>query len=274
MEGKWVVIKSSPLSRSHLLKALLERQFPQFCFQYFRFNKACFGSTKGIDAAIRKQCVGVIAELKQLKSSTLAQFDHMVRQFAHKPLIFILSPQSFRVLSEKRKKILFENMMVISELKSLDYLTQLPRLMEEVSLRQKLQIENEKLLQLINSEISVDASLNRALNDSQNVPTQKGLKIRLLKWNQIRSGLSNAAQTEILEAFTRMISRAVRSNDRVLHNRDNEFLVFLSNIDRTQQTRCVQRVKEKLSSIQISANTKEIRVPFSVDSIDQLPFMS
>lgn len=274
VEGSWVVIKSSPLSKCHLLKGLLEKQYPQFHFHYYRFNKTYFGSNQKIDQSIRQQCLGVIAELKQLKLSTLSYFDRLLKQFSKKPLILILSPQSFKILSEKRKTRLFQHMMIISELKSLDYLTQLPRLMDEVCLRQRLRQENEKLRKMIALESSIDDSLDRLIRSPENIPTQKGLKITLLRWNQVREKIGKPAQSEVLEAVSRMISRAVRSSDRVLHSKDNEFLVFLSNIDRQQQSRCMQRVREKLSSIQISANTKDINVPFSIRSIDQLPFMS
>lgn len=274
MEGYWVVIKSSPLSRSHLLRALLERQFPKIHFHYLRFNKLHFGPGKKIDLKLRSNAHGVIAELKQLQKTGLSYFDRLVKQFVHQPIIFILSPESFSLLSATRKKILFQHMMVISELKSLDYLTQLPRLMDEVSLRSRLKQENERLRELIASEKSIDESLDFVLSEENPHSTQKGLKITLKDWNRFKSKVGQHAQSEVIEAFSRMISRAVRSSDRILHSRENEFLVFLSNIDRVQQARCMQRVKEKLSSIEIAANTRHLDIGFSVNSIEHLPFTS
>ncbi len=249
----------------------MKRQFPSVHFDYRRFSQLRSQPRSPLKKGLDSPKNGVIIELKYLRSSGLRKFDLIFKEYSKSPMIFILSPQSFQLLSPARKKMVFEHMMILSEIKSLDYLTQLPRLMEEVSFRHKIQKENDHLRQLIQVEQPVDRSLHSALRSQKSKSSQRGLRITLNHWGRWRVRFGTVAQNEILEAFSRMISRAVRASDRVLHNRENEFIVFLSNVETTQQRQCMQRVKEKLMSIEIIENTKKLGLNFSIRPVSHLP---
>lgn len=259
------------MSKSHLLRGLLKRQFPSLQFDYVRFNQLKFSEKSKTKKNLSLPMHGAIVELKYLKSNGLRKFDQLFKEFSQIPLIFILSPQSFSLFSPARKKLIFEHMMILSEIKSLDYLTQLPRLMEEVSFRHKIRKENDDLRKLIQTERPLDRSLHSALRAPKSKSSQKGLKITLNQWGRVRNRFGTVAQNEILDAFSRMISRAVRASDRVLRNRDNEFIVFLSNVETSQQRQCMQRVKDKLMSIEILENTRKLGLNFSISPVANLP---
>ena len=138
----WIVVKSTPINRTPLLKTLLADRFPEYHFRYIRFNENNF---KGRFGSAQTPPDGVVAELKKFQESSLPVFDKLCAEFRRSNIIFILSPKGYQLLNKRRKKKLHENIVVLSELKSLDYLIELPRLIDGVSLRLRLRKENEKL---------------------------------------------------------------------------------------------------------------------------------
>lgn len=177
------------------------------------------------------------------------------------------------------------NPVILSETKSLDYILQLPRFMNEVSRRNRLRNQNERLTRMMaekmnevaafgdqselpNVEISVDVF------EGQTGKNICGLLISLKRWTGLKKRLGSIVQAELMQSVGRLINSAVRNSDRVLHWKEDEFLVFLSNTEPKNLSLCRQRVERSLSTIVLKSNEKEVQVPFNVRSLEQMAFLS
>jgi PleD family two-component response regulator len=273
----WVIIQSTPVTKSVFLKNLLEKRFPSYRFSYQRFA----GFKK---AAIKlKKPDGVIAELKMLSSASLKTFDLLIKGFKDIPIILIVSPTGFQLLNQKRKKQLHSSLVALSETKSLDYLIQLPRLIEEVGRKKRLKAQNERLQRLMEKRFPQINSFDPARNTNDPSQTREvlgelmrqedrhsqcGLKITLRRWTDIKTNLGDTAQGEVVDLLSRMIQSVVRNSDRVLRAKENEFLIFLSNTDRRHLSKCKERLEQALSSLKIQSNQRERKIPFSISSME------
>lgn len=262
----WLVIKSSPLSRNVLLKNILANRFPSIKFEYLRFHSTLFqrlAKNKGFD--------GVIAELKNLSEKNLPLFDRLLKKFQNSEVIFILSPKAYQVLNQKRKKSLHRSFFLLSELKSLDYLTTLPRLVEEVALRKRLKHENELLQKLFKQNwegpIPEEFEEPEAL---QETPKQ-GIRLVIRNWNQLTRSFNEIAELECSQMISRSLASTVRGSDRVLRSKDNEYLILLENVDARQLRQCVTRLSRSLEKMQIRANSKPMNLNFALESISERP---
>lgn len=280
MSERWVVIKSTPIARTPLLKSVLSKRFENIAFQYLRYSEAAL--TKEWQSKSPPP-QGVVAELKILSEKALPLFDQLLTNYKRTPVIFILSPKSYSLLNQKRRNRLYQQTLVLSELKSLDYLAQLPRLIDDVLLKKKLEAENKKLTELMKTQglrqqgFAADIPLGEEMPVDELLGTdtcpsrfsKKGLVIRLSKWHQLSEKLSSAAEAEIIAALSRLLAGAVRSSDRVLRSRDDEFIVFLSNIQKDQLRLCTQRVTHSLDQFQISADGRHIPLSFSIEALSK-----
>lgn len=279
--ASWIVVKSTTIDRTPLLKSLLADRFPQISFRYIRFNAKNFVPP----AKSTPQVDGVIAELKTFQESDLETFDQLYKAYKKANMILILSPKAYQILNKRRKKKLHDHMLVISELKSLDYLAQLPRLIQEVGLRARLKEENKKLQEIMEQKepgpksfaepepVELPVFSKSVLNSLQERRENKtrdsngGLRIKLGNWTRTKKKLSEAAQAEVIALFTRSLTRALRSSDRVLRSKENEFIVFLSNVNKKQVDHCTHRIQDTLSSVEIYSTDGKLNLPFKIDAI-------
>jgi hypothetical protein len=276
----WVIIQSTPVQKSVFLKNLLEKRFPSYSFSFHKF--ANFKKT----AQGLKKPDGIIAELKTLTTGSLKLFDHMMKTFKDCPIILIINPHGFHLLNQKRKAALHSTVVALSETKSLDYLLQLPRLVEEVGRKKRLKAQNERLQRLVEKKFPQISSFDPSKNlqfplqgreglgellSNEDSPSQCGLKITLSSWTRLKAKLGDIAQVEVLDLLSRMIQQVVRNSDRVLRAKENEFLIFLSNTDTRNLSKCKDRLEEALKSVKIQFNKKDLRVPFSIASMDSHP---
>jgi diguanylate cyclase (GGDEF)-like protein len=177
-------------------------------------------------------------------------------------------------------------MIAISETTSLDYLIQLPRMIEEAGRKRLLRFQNERLQRLLQhrmptadfgpnprTEIIKNEKVLTHLMNSQCLDgrsEQCGLKIQLKHWRRFSKNLGDIAQNEVLELVSRMINKSVRNSDRVLRSKEDEFTIFLSHTDVSNLNRCKERIHQTLSEIRILSNQNELELPFSISSIEHL----
>ncbi len=217
---------------------------------------------------------GLIIELKSLSPQNLEYFDRINSVYGAVPKIYVLTPAGYRLLSEKRKAKVDHSLIVLSEVVSLDYLIQLPRLIEEVGLKRKLKMQNERLQKLISKKMPmIEASQARAssvfVRNLLNDDLQQGLRVTLNSWTTIKRKLgSDAARAEVLEVFGRLIGGVIRQSDRVLHSNENEFLIFLSNASKVTIERCKNRLEESLRLFNVSADDQELDLPFQIAPLE------
>jgi len=275
-DGSWIVVKSGSFNRNSLLTNLLSDRFPQSSFRYIRFLKAKIQACRKAD----NTNAGVIAELKKFDENGLECFDLLTKTFQGLPIIFILSPLSYNILSRKRRKILDEQVIVISEVKSLDYLAQLPRLIEELSLRQRLRDENQELHELVQErrhqsrhlEKFSDFLNSKVLRNPKGDSAAQGLQVTIQGWAQIKRRLGVNACSEFAALLSREISLVIRSTDRLLRSKENEFIIFLSNVSQDQISHCMNRIKTALNRVEIEVNRQLIEIPFSVKKVKNLSY--
>ncbi len=199
------------------------------------------------------------------------------------PFILVLSPTVFTAINARARKILDDAVVVLSDIKSFEYVLQLPRLMEEVSRKRRLRHQNERLQRMllerqgqpIEEKILALGSANdfsqtrRIVDDLLKSDRSPGcaLKVTLKNWSRTKNSFSPAGQTEILDLVVRLIGRVVRNSDRVLRSEEDEFTVFLSNAHPGTLNRCKERLESSLGDLRIEANEREIRFPFSISTI-------
>lgn len=280
---RWIVVKSQPIQRTPLLKSLLAEKFPQIRFCFMRFTLPSLEKEKRSKS---ERPHGVVAELKKFPKNGIFLFDALCRQFKHSNLVFILSPNSYSILKEKRRSKLMEQTMIISEMKSLDYLAQLPRVIEEIGLKQQLLAENKKLEKLVrervlgfqssqeNPPLNENFRVSRYLQTSSSEDSSHGLKIKLNKWTRLKKEIGDMGQNELISSMTRIITGVVRSSDRVLRTKEDEFIVFLSDVDRHQITKCIDRLRQALKDFSISVNQKHFPLPFTINTLHDIPYNS
>lgn len=274
----WIVFESSPSSKTVFLNDLLKKRFPKFRFHFHKFYD--LSSAK---KALKLKPAGIIVELKTFSSTSLKIFDKFTKDFREVPQILILNPTGFQLLNQKRKEKLHKAMIAISETTSLDYLIQLPRMIEEAGRKRLLRYQNERLQRLlqhrspavtfgpsplteiIENEKVLAEILNNECLDGPN--HQCGLKIQLRNWGRLSSNLGEIAQNEVLELVSRMINQSVRNSDRVLRSKEDEFTIFLAHTDASNISRCKERIEKRLLDLRIRSNQKELSLPFSISSI-------
>ncbi|MBN8554496.1 MAG: hypothetical protein J0L93_03545 [Deltaproteobacteria bacterium] len=269
---------NAPATKSVFLKNLLEKRFPTYHFSYFRFAEFKAPALKKIDAPD-----GVIAEIKNFTSTSLKTFDAITKAHKNSPIILIVTPSGFQLLNQKRKKVLHSCIVALSETKSLDYLIQLPRLIEEIGRKKRLKAQNERLQRLVEKKFPQLSSFDPARSLSCPIQSRQilgellgpredkskfGLKITLNSWSRAKSALSDIGTTEVIDLISRMIQSAVRNSDRILHNKENEFLIFLSNADSSHLSKCKDRLEDALKGLKIHSNKREWRLPFVISSIE------
>lgn len=270
----WMVIKSTPIKRAPLLKSILSSRFPHLQFEYLRFSSKSFRSKK-------QPVSGLIAELKLLREKSLPSFDRMLKTFEGAPMVLILSPASYQLLEKRRPTKLSKHTVLMSEPKSLSYMMQLPRVMEDLISRQELLAENLKLEKQIRGSVSqsfdeelpvLGTDLKEALGFH---PGKLGIQIQIKKWKDLKRRLGEVGQSELMTRLFDQISRAVRQDDRILRTDENELTVFVSNIQKKQLKTCEKRVSEVLSQIKISTEkNKALKLPFAIRRLEDLAFNS
>lgn len=277
----WIVFETSSSSKTVFLNDLLKKRFPKSKFHFHPFYES-----KIAKKLLAAKPAGVILELKTFSQASLKVFDRFIKDFSEIPQIFILCPSGFQLLNQKRKEKLQHAMIAISETTSLDYLIQLPRMIEETGRKRLLRYQNERLQRLLQHRgmsqgfaphpvteiIENGKAISEILNSDclETRSTQCGLKIRLKNWNRFSQSMGEIARNEVIELVSRMINRSVRNSDRVLRSKEDEFTIFLAHADSSNLSRCKERIAKTLSELQISANRKSYSLPFLISSIDQL----
>lgn len=273
LSSGWGVIQSSPLSQAIGLQDILKKRFPHYEFNFWSISDL---PLKKKDKDLLKSANGLIVELKSALADAVPLFDRIQRLQAQMTIIFIVTPQVYRSLMEKRRDRIDHTLIILSELVSLDYLLQLPRLMEEVVAKRDLKQQNEKLQRMIKARDdlidsgSTDDSVELVehLIEEKSHP-HKGLRVTLSGWQKIKHHIgSKAAQNEVLSACGRAMSQIVRQSDRILHSQENEFIIFLSNATASTLHRCEDRITQALAQLKIEANNKCLSMPFRVASLD------
>jgi len=264
MKGvSWLVVKSPPLARNlTLLKTILSNRFPTIKFDYQRFHEESLKKVKS-----HTSVDGVIAILKSLQDSHLAAFDRLTKRFAGSELIFVLSPKTYQLLNQRRKKILHRSLFVLSDMKCLDYVAALPRLVEEVSFRHRLKKENEVLQALFkqNWDGPIPASIDLNPEDFSPKPKQK-VVIQLRNWKQLAKSMGSIAEIEFDQMILRLLSSHIRGSDQVLRQNENEYIVLLEDIEAKNLKRCVKRISNSLRSVRFETNTKKVPLRFRLNS--------
>ncbi len=265
---RWLVLKTPPLSRNLvLLKSILSSRFPQIDFEYKRFQKPLFSKIKkvtGVD--------GIIAVLKNFETAQLPLFDQLVKKFSRSEIIFVLSPKTYQILNKKRKKTLNASLFLLSEVKCLDYITALPRLIDQVSVRHKLKRENEALQKLFrqNWEGPLPAEWTESSWHPQTLERHQPpqISIRLANWSQISKELGSIAEIEFDQMIQRLLSSNIRGGDRVMRRHQNEYLLLFSDLDKNQLKKCKQRLQQSLKELRLEANEKSIPIKVQVSQPD------
>jgi hypothetical protein len=265
----WVVIQSAPTSNSTFFKSLLNKKFPDHNFIYQKFSKTDL--KKKIE--LQAQPSGIIAELKSLTEKTISLFDDLTSKYEKSPIILILTPSSFQILNRKRKKKLDQTTILLSETKSLDYVVQLPRLIDEVGKKLVIKAQNERLQKLIQKQMPWFNGINelhdvKVTKDLLGNSEETGLRVKLPQWSKLKKTLSPAALNEVGDRLMRIILDAVRNSDQVLRAKENEFVIFLKRADEETLLKCEARIKKALQSVDITANAKNVPVPVSISQLN------
>jgi hypothetical protein len=282
---KWLVIQSSPSSKASFLRELLRKKFPTYSF----LHSKPFQDKKRLP---KDSFDGIILELKSLSKSTLSIYDKLNKTYRNNAKILVVTPNGYQLLNLRRKKALDHSLIILSETKSLDYILQLPRFIEEVGRKKRLRLQNERLQRLIRMRLPHLQSFSGSLSDSISVNTKEtirdllgedargrnnqqcGLKLKLKTWDKIRNILNSSAQTEVFDLIYRLIHGIVRNSDHVLRSAEDEFLIFLSNTQEANLSRCKERLERALKSFRIEANSQSLRFPVQIVSLDRLSYIS
>lgn len=274
--ASWVIIQSAPKSKSSFLQGVLERRYPDFEFAYLRFNERDFSKSKKLS---RIEKMGILIEAKHLREKDLPLFDRYLKRYKEEAVILILSPTTYSLLRKRRKKTLQTCTVTISDIKNLDYLINIPRLIEDVILRTHLKKENARLRALIDQcrpderalplTTQSDAQMTNDLIEENE--TKRGIKIRLSRWDSLKNNLGDLGQIEFTELLTRAISSTIRNSDRILRSKENEFIVFLPKSGKPHVEQCLKRLNDSLKSIVVTTNQQTLSVPFTLRSFEGHP---
>jgi GGDEF domain-containing protein len=273
----WNIIHSLPSSKATLLQSFLAKKFPTFDFLVQRFD-----TSLSIDVS---KSSGAILELKDLKNADLKVLDKLWRRCKSIPTLAILTPQSYQLMKQRRPEFLADISIILSDLKSLDYIPQIPRWIDSASRRNRLKSQNERLKRLMAKAFgALDEIPDQGPGDSREFAEDLvqgiagkpfcGLRVSLRRWNGLKKKLGAIGHREVIDSIGRMINSAVRNSDRVLHWKEDEFLIFLSNTEPKNLKLCQSRVEQLLSSFTITADQRKVSVPFSVKTVEQMAFFS
>jgi len=268
--SRWIVIKQTSINRTPLLKSVLADRFPDIEFQYIRFTR------KNLTRIFRERSSipfkGIIAELKSFTEASLKDFDFLSKASEEAACILILSPSSYGILNKRRHAALEKCSMLLSEPKSLDYLSHLPRLLEDIGLKTRLRAQNERLKKMVKApqEVFSERIFDHGLAAKSLPPA--GLRIIVKEWERIQKHLGHEAQKELSSQFVNQICRVVRNSDQVMQYKENEFVIFLSNVSLKQIRECTSRLQECLSKINLRANNKDLNLAFQLSPLTDLIF--
>lgn len=137
-EESWVIVNESSLCRTPFLISVLEEQFPQLQFSFTTFDEIAHPESQ-------KEFSGAILELKRLRMENVDRLDAALQQLRTISLISILSPESFGHLLNKKPRFLKKTSIVMSELASLNYVSELPRVIAKALDFRSLTTENQSL---------------------------------------------------------------------------------------------------------------------------------
>ncbi|PIR22199.1 MAG: hypothetical protein COV44_09285 [Deltaproteobacteria bacterium CG11_big_fil_rev_8_21_14_0_20_45_16] len=268
--SRWIVIKQTPINRTPLLKSVLADRFPEIEFEYTRFT------SKNLAKIFRERASGpfkgVIAELKSFTEDSLKDFDFLYKARENAACILILSPASYSVLNKRRHAALAKCSMLLSEPKSLDYLSHLPRLLEDIGLKTRLRAQNERLRKMVKApqEVFTERIFDHGLAANSLPPA--GLRIIVKEWERIQKHLGHEARKELSSQFVSQICRVVRNSDQVMQYKENEFVIFLTNVSLKQVRECRSRLQECLAKINLRANNKDLNLAFQLSPLTDLIF--
>jgi len=276
----WIIIQSTPLAQSSFLKNILAKKFPHYAFSYQRFLKS--DTLKSIAKKATRKPDGILLELKTLNPLGIKTCSKLLHDYRGVPTVLVLTPQGFTLLNSKHRKLIENTIIVLSETKSLDYVLQLPRLIEEVGRKRRLRHQNERLQRMLLERDPVANTGFAGLGTNTDfLHTRKllgnllssdqrsgcALKVTFKNWPKLRSQLSTSAQTEILDLVVRLIGRVVRNSDRVLRSEEDEFTIFLANAQPSHLSRCRERLENSLRDLRIEADEKSLKFPFTISTL-------
>ncbi len=252
-----------------MFKDLLSRKIPAMQFQFERFH-----SSQMKQKNLLERIDAVIAEIKAIDRSELKLVDQLWKKLRSRPAIFVVSPHVYQLLSKSRPVIAQKAVILLSEVKSLDYFIQLPRLIEDIGQKLSLRNQNERLLKLIRSATESIEVGSRDDNPREHLisgarQSQCGLPIRIAQWSRIKRSLGTFGHVAFMEFLGRTINSAVRNSDRVLHSKEDEFIVFLSNAEPKHVKLCKARIEKSLELIHLSADQRRLKVPFVVQTLER-----
>ncbi len=260
---KWVIVQTTPSSRALCLKDILHKKFPQHSFSYF--------DTKSKRQELRS-AHGIVFELKNLNPKTLRRADTLLQQLGRIPRILIVTPEGYQILTKRHPLWIDHSLIILSETASLDYLLHIPRLIQEVINKRDLKRQNEELRKMINDKVQeifksgTDGVLDELMDDTHPPPCR--IKVTMRRWQATSRRLGSAmAQSTLFETLHQTIAQSVRQGDRILHAKENEFLIFLDKTSKPQLERCRKRIEAALAQVSLWANDKPIPCPFEVVTI-------
>lgn len=277
-----MVIQSASSSKIVFLQELLKKKFPTYAFVH----------TKNTKPFLKQAWDGIILEMKMLNDLSLSLYDKIQKNFRNVPKILVLTPPGYQWFMSKRKNVLDHSLIILSDTKSLDYVLQLPRFIEEVGRKKRLRMQNERLQRLIEKRIPSIQSFNPSNRGSLSINSREmirdfltddlqsrrshpcGLKLTVKSWSRVRSSIGNAAQNEVVDLLYRLISGIVRNSDRVLRSAEDEFLIFLSNTQSANLSRCKERLEKALDCVRIEANSRTLKLPVAIASLDHLTYVN
>lgn len=260
---RWLVVQSSPDVKASFLKSLLMTRFPRVQFDYERGGA---DSVPKIQGLMKQSLDGAILELKQITLEDLKWLDR-IKNLLKRPVVLVLTGDVYHLLRSRRPQWLETSLPILTEPKSLDYLLQIPRCVEEINRRRLLRVQNERLSRLV-QQAKTEGSLE--LEDFASL-SPRGLKVTFRNVKRVQNSLGEIAFLEILEAISRAIRSQVRNSDRVLRSSDHEFFVFLSHAEQKQIQACRNRLRSTLRHFEMRANERMVQLPFAISSVDQYP---
>ncbi|MDB5038275.1 MAG: hypothetical protein JWQ35_1803 [Bacteriovoracaceae bacterium] len=282
----WMVVQSSPSTKAVFLNNILKKKFPGYSFLHSKWASESF------QKIVKENLDGIILEIKTLTEASLSIYDKFNKFYKATPKILVITPKAYQWLSVRRRDALDHSLVVLSEIKSLDYILQLPRFIEEVGRKRRLRFQNERLQRLVEKRIPHLHSFRSTLQEAEGINSrdmiedlladdkqnnrahQCGLKLKITSWKRLRNSLGATAQNELADLLSRLINGIVRNSDRVLRSADDEFLIFLSNTQSSNLSRCKDRLEKALRSFRIEANNRNLKLPIEIAAIDHLSYLT
>jgi GGDEF domain-containing protein len=227
------------------------------------------------------ECDGVIMELKAFTIDNVNALDRITKKLKGIPTILVATPASYQVLISSRRGQIDQSLVILSEQKSLDFVIQLPRFIEDVATKRRLRLQNERLQrmlaktspaqhflpsttapepQMVKQVLRVDREAHQG--------QQCALKISFKNWNRIAKTIGASGRVEVLELISRLIHKSVRNSDRVLRSAEHEFLVLLSNTRSVHLARCKERLERALKALALEKDSRPVRLAFAISSLE------